>query len=512
MRALILGILGAAIGLGQAAHATEWSVRPSCAGIANCFSNPMGSTLVNGRTYSLAGKWSFMQPGDVLVIYPAASPVGWLPTGALSGASALKIDGARGTPAAPIKVMGAANQVVKLAQGLNITGGSQYVQVSGLDITDPRSGQHAVVMDSGISDIVLKSNRIHDAAQNGLNIAPSTGPRVVIGPDNVLTGNRGNGAAIGASGLDPSTGALSSYFTGNTVSGNGRHGVSSEASYWSIERNQVLGNGLAVGGTSGIHLFSAKDNASADCDGNLVIYNYVNGQQDSSQADGNGIQVDHFCDNNIVAFNVAWGNAGAGISLLVGRGNYIVANTVGGNATDTNRLRFAGVFRAEIGLVSSTSVCYNSDDAGQCMGWLPVPPGRSGGNFIYGNLIYSTQAAVPSIGATTDFSDPARHANSLYPNLFFNGGGGANLLWRGVGYSTAADIDRVTGMTAYGGGNAVEVPAFANPAAPGKGSDGLRLLKRPSKLGWSISPDTPDLLGKLPYTGGGQFGAYYSPP
>ncbi|MBQ0937715.1 right-handed parallel beta-helix repeat-containing protein [Ideonella paludis] len=512
MRAPALGLVWLALWGSAAAGATEWSVRPSCVGVAYCFTNPMGSTLVNGRTVSLAGRWSFFQPGDVLVIYPAANGAAWLPTGSLGSAPALNIDSARGTAMAPIKVMGAAGQVVKLGQGLNITNGTQHLQVSGLDITDPRPGRHAVVIDGGSSDIVLRANRIHDAALNGLNITPAAGPRLLIGPDNVLANNRGNGAAIGASGLNPITGALGSYFTGNTVTGNGRHGVSSEASYWSIERNQVLSNGTLVGGTSGIHLFSPSDNAAPDCDGNVVAYNYVNGQQDSQQADGNGIQIDHFCDYNIVAFNVAWGNAGAGISLLVGRGNYIVANTVGGNATDTNRLRFSGVFRAEIGLASSTSVCYNNDDYGQCLGWLPVPAGRSGGNFIYGNLVYSTQAAVPAIGATPDFSDPARHSNALYPNLFFNGGGGANLLWRGVGYSTVADIDRVTGMSAYGGGNAVEVPAFANPGAPGKGSDGLRLLKRPSQPGWSISPGTPDLLGKLPFAGGGQFGAYYSPP
>ncbi|TDM09234.1 MAG: hypothetical protein C4K60_07995 [Ideonella sp. MAG2] len=424
----LLGCLWVALWGCTEAQATEWSVRPSCTGVAYCFTNPMGSTVVNGKTYSLAGRWSFLLPGDVLVIYPSAQPSGWLPTGALSGAPALNIDGARGSAAAPIKVMAAAGQTVKLAQGLNITNGSQYLEVSGLDISDARAGRHAVVIDGGSSDIVLKSNRIHDAALNGVNITPLAGPRLVIGPDNVIANNRGNGAALGSSGLNPSTNAIGSYFSGNTVSGNGRHGISSEASYWSIERNQVQGNGTAIGGTSGIHLFSARDSAEADCDGNLVIYNYVNGQQDNKLADGNGIQVDHFCDNNIVAFNVAWGNAGAGISLLVGRGNYIVANTVGGNATDTNRLRSPGVFRAEIGLASNTSVCYNIDAAGQCMGWLPVPAGRSGGNYIYGNLVYSTQAAVPGIGATPDFSDPARHSNSLYPNLFFNGGGGVNLL------------------------------------------------------------------------------------
>jgi hypothetical protein len=305
MRAPALGLVCWALLGSTVALATEWSVRPSCAGVANCFTNPMGSTMVNGRTVSLAGRWSFFQPGDVLVIYPAANGAAWLPTGALSGAPALNIDGARGTAAAPIKVMAAANQVVKLGQGLNITNGTQHVQVSGLDITDARPGRHGVVIDGGSSDIVLKTNRIHDAAINGLNITPAAGPRLMIGPDNVLVNNRGNGAAIGPSGLNPSTNAIGSYFTGNTVMGNGRHGVSSEASYWSIERNQVLGNGALVGGTSGIHLFSPSDNAGPDCDGNLVAYNYVNGQQDSQQADGNGIQVDHFCDYNIVAFNVA---------------------------------------------------------------------------------------------------------------------------------------------------------------------------------------------------------------
>lgn len=477
-------------------HASVWTIQPDCTSTPQCFTHPQDLT-----------NWSRIAPGDTVLVHPAAAGAAW--TSRFPGAATLSIDLAQGLPDRPIQVVGMAG--VRIAQGVNI-GRSAHLDIRGLDVSDNRVftggvGRAAVTIQAGSTGIRLTDSLVHDATGNGINISADAGSGLSIGPGNRIDNNRANGIAVLASGQGGS-GGVASQIVGNEITRNGTHGVEVMASFWRVARNTVRDNGALVGGTSGIHLFSRSDLATPDCDHNEVLYNHVSGQRDSTAADGNGVQIDHFCDRNILAFNAVWGNAGAGISVVAGRQNFIGYNTVAGNATDLNRAATPAL-RGEILLASWPNFCWNAYvDAASCN----LPAGRASGNTFMGNVIHSTQKAVPALHVNPDAMDPARNQNSFAPNLMFNAAGGPVLRWGERDVALAADVDRLTGLQALGHAHLIERPAFADPAQPGPAAHGLRLVSKPSGNGWPVPIVLPDLAGQMPSEGAAQLGAYYTRP
>jgi parallel beta-helix repeat protein len=493
----------------SAAQATVWTIKPSCAGVDNCFTHLQGAITVDGRQLSLLNDWSFMQPGDVVRVYPAASASGWRPLASSLSAATLNVNQARGRQGAPIVVRGYGTRI---AQGVNIRG-SQYVELSGFNITESRSGRPAVAINTASADITVRGNVIRNAPLNGVDIN-GAGPHIVIGPANLIRNNVGNGIGIRTSGLDTATGTIGSRVSGNIISGNARHGLELESSYWLIEGNTVQDNGTGVGGTSGLHLFSATDAAIDDCDHNELRYNRVSGQVDKRFADGNGIQIDHFCDANSVHHNVAWGNDGAGISVFMARGNQVFSNTLYQNAQDTARwTRSPDAWRGELILASMTRVCVNNTDAGACLGWYEVPAQRSGDNQIYDNLIQAHEPNVPALMVSSDILN--RHVNRFTPNLVFHDQGGPVAFGGepqgGVSGRTQAEVNRFVSNAGYDF-LLVEPPAYVNAASPQKGSDGLRLSARPSRDSQPLAVPAADILGRPYVSGKPYWGAYDMQP
>ncbi len=459
-------------------------------------------TVGNGKNFASPSliNWSQLRPGDEVVIYPGTY-------GDDGMGNSLTVSGISGTSVLPItiKAFSTSDRPV-FTRGIEVTTSSKYVTIAGFDVSRPAYEQPwaAVVVHGQSSDIKLKDLKVHDS-HVGVSVTQA-GARNVVESSEVYS-NAHHGITAATVSADSSN---RSRVSGNYVHDNGGHGIDVTGSYWRIERNAVSNNGLAYGGTSGIHVFSAENNSPSTCAYNEIFYNYAYSQRDSTQADGNGIQVDHFCDYNTVAFNVAWANAGAGISLFVGKGNKIYANTLRGNAADLSRASRTGVWRGEMILGSLATVCANSDTSGNCLSWISNPAGRSSGNIVYDNVVVSLQSGVPAIHATDHFVSPAYNVNNLYPNMYWNVGGGASLQWASQSYFTASQIDTVTGLSA--GGNVVELPSFQNVGNPKYGSDGLRLTSKPSKEGWVITPQVQDMLKIYPASGVSYFGAYYTSP
>lgn len=478
-----LAAVSLALSLAQAASASTYTVGPG-----QNFPTPA------------AIDWSRISPGDEIVILAGTY-------GNDGKGNSLTIDGVSGTPSSRIVIRAAstANRPV-FTQGIEVTTSSRYVTLSGFDVSRPATQPWAAVVVQGqSSDIRLSDLKVHDAFV-GVNFAHA-GVRNVIDSSEIY-GNVHQG--IGVTGTPAGADASNrSRISGNYVRDNGGHGLEITGSYWRVERNAVARNGSGYGGTSGIHVFSDADNSPSTCAHNEIVYNYAFAQQDDSQADGNGIQIDHFCDDNVVAFNVAWSNAGAGISLFAGKRNHIYANTLRGNATDQNRAP-AGAWRGELILASAENVCGNSDLSGNCLYWLYAPAGRSSGNVIYDNIVVSLQNAVPAIHATRDFVNPSRNTNHLYPNMYFNMGSGPALRWGSQDYFSAAQIDTVTGLSS--GGNIVELPSFLDVTSPHYGADGLRLTAKPGNEGWVVLPQVKDMSGAYPVSGSSYYGAYYRSP
>jgi len=127
----------------------------------------------------------------------------------------------------------------------------------------------------------------------------------------------------------------------NTIYNCGFHGIELSGRYYIVQNNLIYDNGQdSQGGASGIHTFSRYDDEeqSEDKGGdhNTIRYNTVYGTLDhtGAQTDGNGIQMDMWCDSNLIYNNICYDNDGAGIILYGASGNSIYNNTMYGNGQD----------------------------------------------------------------------------------------------------------------------------------------------------------------------------------
>lgn len=333
----------------------------------------------------------------------------------------------------------------------NLTGGlwvtkSAYVQLSLLNISQPVANTwSAVTLDNGTNHIKLTQSTVANSFA-GISIGSSNGKAgagIEISGNKVLT-NRNFGIAAG----DSSDGLSTDYqiIRGNYVSGNGGHGIDVDnTSYVLIDQNIVLGNGTGVnaarqGGYSGIHLYAPADSTSSSpggkrCTGNVVRYNTVLGTQERPRlqgvscddgsgsgvcVDGNGIQVDHYCDGNDVSFNMASNNAGAGIAIYNGATNAIYNNSATGN-------------NQQVGRVAS--------DAGEIQ-VSAMTANRAYGNKIYRNFAQASVSGVPAYRETANAG-----SNTVGPNTWWvsRGATWAPVNYKGVDRWTSADVDTATG-------------------------------------------------------------------
>ena len=284
--------------------------------------------------------------------------------------------------------------------------------------------------------------------------------------------------------------------SGNVISGNGQHGLELESSFFTVENNRVQDNGhesrvaRPVGGTSGIHLYS--DGVGGGCSDNIVRYNMVSGQKDKIAADGNGLHMDHFCDRNLFAFNVSWGNDGSGLGMYAAAYNTIHSNTLRGNMRDTNRAtRLPGVLLGEM-IITTAEWLHGqrTDDA-------------THSNLIYDNIIVSTQSKVPAVNIDWIVTDDP---NTVGPNFLWSTAKGPVINRGGWLAYDAATADSLTSTS----GHLVEAPVFENVTVPA--NDGLRLARMPSLPGVKVFPKVQDLAETLPVSGSAYFGAYYTLP
>jgi parallel beta-helix repeat protein len=329
-----------------------------------------------------------------------------------------------------------------------------------------RGSTHVTVADSTV-------------ARSGLGIwigdGAGAGHRIT---GNTLTDNKTHGVAVDVINAPPED---PSFILSNTVTGSGIHGMEINGSGYVVEGNRVSGNGVAMSGTSGIHVY-AKDAAQDAGDRNIIRYNIVTGQKETTGQDGNGIQIDQWCDGNTVAFNVAADNDGAGINLFDAGSNLVVNNTTTGNMRDSGGKH---VYRGEIVLASDYTKSVD----------------RTANNRVLNNIAYATRPGIAAIVVEATTTD---NANAIGPNFLGSAAGVPLYRW---GTKAAGDG---AGLPLNGRGpDLTGTPAFRDAASPMTG--GLALTAAPARAAIPLGA-TRDIAGR-PYAAGEAptFGAYRSP-
>jgi len=305
---------------------------------------------------------------------------------------------------------------------------SAHVTIEDFEVRDSEGA--GVQISANSEHIVIRNLRIYHCAA-GIELAADTlGNNLVTG--NVIYENDSSGVAILGG---PAAGPVATV-SGNTIYRNGLHGVQVRANYCLIDGNEIHTNGLnGIPGTSGIHIYSpnAQENSG---DFNIIRNNRISNQQDLDGFDGNGIQSDHFCDNNQIHDNVVFENDGAGVFLHDAQHCSVRDNVLYGNMRDR------GTTRQALGDICLTSKLPSLD--------------RVTNNTVSGNVIVTLNSGAVPVFVDSLTLDEA--------NIFGNNGfchqNGGDRWWAGP--------DRGTDMAAWnaiaaGGGNDY---AF-NPAAAG---------------------------------------------
>ena len=381
--------------------------------------------------------------------------------------------GSRGSAEAPVTILAETGTAPLLSDSV-VFENAAYVTVDGLTVRGAENS--GFIIRRGSSHVTVSGSTV---ARSGLGIwigdAAGAGHRI---SGNTLDRNKTHGVAVDVVNAPPGD---PSYILGNTVTGNGIHGMEINGSGYVVEGNRVSGNGAAMSGTSGIHVY-ARDAAQDAGDRNTIRYNIVTDQRETTGQDGNGIQIDQWCDGNVVAFNVAAGNDGAGINLFDAASNVVANNTLTGNMRDSGGRH---VYRGEIVLASDYTKAID----------------RTAGNLVLNNIALSTRSGVAAIVVEATTTD---NGNAIGPNFLGSTAGDPLYRWG----ATATDDGRALPRNAQAP-DLAGIPRFVDPAHPMAG--GLALAAPPDRPG--VPHDaTRDIAGR-PYAAGEPptFGAYRSP-
>ena len=360
-----------------------------------------------------------MGPGDVVYLYDDA--------GTYRESLQLSLKGISGQP---IVIKAAPNETPVIRGSIVLTQ-AEYVSLEGLTITGSR---YAGVIIKDKSNNITFTNCVIQNNMGGVWIGEGAGGSHKILHNNISS-NSTHGIVVDKVNCTPGTETVLAF---NQISTNKFHGIEINANYYIIEHNKVFGNGGGVHGTSGIHLFS-QDAAENSGDFNIIRYNECFDNIDARKGpDGNGIQLDVYCDHNQIYYNICYNNDGAGISLFDSSESRVFNNTLYNNMKDPDN---SHPFKAELYLASDSSKKMN----------------RVRNVEVFNNIIVASRPHSYVIYVDEPTSN---NQMSITNNLFFHTLGKDFYYWKN---SSGRDVAAWNALKAGTGVNFYENPAFVSP-------------------------------------------------
>ena len=312
-----------------------------------------------------------------------------------------------GTAAAPIEIVGAGDGPIEI-DGSIVLDHAAFVTLRGLRIT--RASDAGIILRRGSHDIAVRSSAISGTSL-GIWIGDNAGDGNRI-EDNTISGNATHGIAIDGVNAEP---GRETVIARNRIADNGVHGIELSGNHYVIEGNVVSGNGRRTIGASGIHVY-AQNARQGVGRYNIIRGNISFDNRDAAAQDGNGIQLDQWCDDNEVIGNIATGNDGAGISVFDAARARIVGNTLYGNMRDP---RHSHRHKADL--------VFASDDTHAVDGTRDA--------VAEANIVVATN---PAAAAVLVDAPTSRHPPVLGNNLLWHIAGGDLARWHGTGVKDIA--------------------------------------------------------------------------
>jgi len=360
---------------------------------------------------------SEIAPGDTVVLYGTEGPY----------KSSFPLYGWKGTVQSPITFRAASGQTPVIEGSIDIQQ-SEYVIVQGITVAN--SQYAGIMIRKGSNNITITQCTVKN---NSLGIWISDG----AGMENKITSNEvfsNRTHGIVADKINCISGK-ETVISENKIYSNRVHGIEINANYYIIEKNEVFANGIGSPGTSGIHLWSSNAQEPTG-DNNVIRYNICYGNKETNGPDGNGIQLDMWCDYNQVYYNICYNNDGAGIAVFDSAESTIFNNTLFNNGLNKNR---SHLLKGEIFL--ATHSAKTTDHVTNVT--------------VKNNIIVSNRENIPAIAVDTPTSN---NSLSIGNNLLYNTKGGKLFVWGNV---SGTDIKQWNELS--GGANDIsQNPVFAS--------------------------------------------------
>lgn len=309
----------------------------------------------------------------------------------------------------------------------------------------------------------------------------------------------GNGIAVseGNYGTGHTRATRCAEIVGNRIYSAAGHGMELQGRYGLVYGNLIKGAGTLIRGCSGIHVLNA-DRLNSDPDGTTVqgrdwhvVNNIVcdvktatldDGNGFVFQQDGNGIQVDHGCEDVMIQGNICFNNDGSGIAVFDAANGQVWFNTCYNNFRDKDGQH---IHRSEITFGSDENVTPTYLSTWSCVGNVAVAFANSyldgGSNYWQDNFSliahvtqqnYNIPVAVPSI--TYGYNNFYRASGSGNPYRII-GTTYANISTWNAARPTATDM----------GADIATDPGFAGPFTI-------------NPLGWEPTGSTATLVADIP--------------
>ena len=299
-----------------------------------------------------------------------------------------QINSWEGTAEHPIILMNASGEQPSINGYINIED-SQYIEIKGFTVSKSQYSGIMIQKNSHhitIAKCIVKNNPL------GIWIGNNAGMANKILKNEVFH-NSTHGIATDHVDCTPGNETIMAE---NNVYENGYHGFEISSNYYIIEKNIVHKNGSDSAGTSGIHLFALNSGDNVG-NHNIIRYNTSYDNTELNGPDGNGIQLDQWCDDNEVYYNLCYHNDGAGINIFDSSKNLIYNNTLFGNMVDPGS---SHIYKGELTLASDKSSLDRTKD-----------------NRLLNNIIVATDQSTCAIyiGSYT-----SNNQIEIKHNLFFN--------------------------------------------------------------------------------------------
>ncbi|MCK9554471.1 right-handed parallel beta-helix repeat-containing protein [bacterium] len=387
-------------------------------------------------------RWSDVKPGDTILLYDDYGPY----------REPFIILG-KGTPEKPIIIKAAEGEKPVIMSSVIFSHAENIVFEN---ITISNHFERGIIIREGSHHITIKNCVVKN---NGLGIwiggYAGINHKII---NNEVFSNETHGIAIDVVNCKRGSETL---IAGNRVYNNGHHGMEINGSYYIIEENEVFNNGLKHLGCTGIHTY-AKDAKQDTGDHNIIRYNVCYRNRDTKKFDGNGIQLDQWCDYNEVYYNICYENDGAGICIFDSSNSVVYNNTLFNNALDSGK---SHQIKAE--LVIASDFTKNVDHTNNIS--------------VFNNIVVANNKNVYAIYVDRLSSDNKLSINN---NLFYNLKSDKFYIWDD---RTVKDINKMDNLNAKIKGNLSDNPLFTT--------------KTPAEInGFKLQENSP-CIGKGIYTG-----------